>query len=142
MMIDVAENDRIEVQWRGEFTSSEANALHAQAFGTRVFGDDEWDWRSLVERHSLGWVVAREADALVGFVNVISDGFVHAWLQDTMVPSETRARGIGTRLVEAAREGAKAAGCEFLHVDFDSHLRHFYIDACGFTPTEAGLIHL
>jgi GNAT superfamily N-acetyltransferase len=142
MMIHVAEGVQVEVQWRGEFTSSEANALHAQAFETRVFGDDEWDWRSLVERHSLGWVVAREAHSLVGFVNVISDGLVHAWLQDTMVASATRERGIGTRLVGVARDGAKAAGCEWLHVDFDSHLRHFYVDACGFTPTDAGLIHL
>jgi hypothetical protein len=29
-----------------------------------------------------------------------------------------------------------------LHVDFDDHLRAFYFDACGFEPTNAGLIAL
>jgi hypothetical protein len=39
-------------------------------------------------------------------------------------------------------EGARAAGCEWLHVDFEDHLRRFYLGACGFTPTNAGLIEL
>ena len=37
---------------------------------------------------------------------------------------------------------AKAAGCEWLHVDFDDDLAPFYFDSCGFEPTRAGLIHL
>jgi hypothetical protein len=41
-----------------------------------------------------------------------------------------------------AVERARAAGCEWLHVDFEDHLRGFYFDACGFTPTNAGLIEL
>jgi hypothetical protein len=32
--------------------------------------------------------------------------------------------------------------CEWLHVDFEDHLRAFYFDACGFEPTNAGLIGL
>jgi hypothetical protein len=35
-----------------------------------------------------------------------------------------------------------AAGCEWLHVDFDDDLRGFYFDACGFVPTNAGLLSL
>jgi hypothetical protein len=27
-------------------------------------------------------------------------------------------------------------------VDFEHHLRSFYFDACGFNPTDAGLIEL
>ncbi len=129
-------------QWRGDFTSSEVNALHAEAFGTRVYDDSEWDWRGLVERHSLGWVVARDGIGLVGFVNVLWDGLVHAWLQDTMVAAAARGTGVGTSLVAHARDGAKAAGCEFLHVDFDDDLRPFYFGACGFSPTTAGLMRL
>jgi tetratricopeptide (TPR) repeat protein len=41
-----------------------------------------------------------------------------------------------------ARDGARDAGCEWLHADFDPHLRPFYFDACGFAPTDAGLIAL
>ncbi len=95
-----------------------------------------------VERHSLGWVVARDDQALVGFANVVWDGLVHAWLQDVMVATSARRRGIGVGLVSRAREGATSAGCEYLHVDFDDELRPFYFDACGFTPTNAGLIEL
>jgi GNAT superfamily N-acetyltransferase len=129
-------------QWCGEFTSSEVNALHAEAFGTRVYDDSEWDWRGQVERHSLGWVVARDGSGLVGFVNVLWDGLVHAWLQDVMVAAAARGAGVGTSLVANARDGAKAAGCEFLHVDFDDDLRPFYLGACGFSPASAGLMRL
>ena len=128
--------------WRGPFTNSELNSLHAEAFKTRLFSDDEWDWQALVSRHSLGWVVARDGDSLVGFVNVIWDGFTHAWIQDVMVSTSVGRRGIGTHLVAAARDAARAAGCEFLHVDFEADLQDFYFDACGFEPTQAGLMRL
>jgi GNAT superfamily N-acetyltransferase len=131
-----------ELVWRGEFTSTELNALHAEAFRTRLYADDEWDWWSLVNRHSLGWVVARQRAELVGFVNVVWDGLVHAWLQDTMVAAGARGGGIGTAVVAAATEGARTAGCEWLHVDFDDDVRAFYLGACGFTPASAGLLHL
>jgi GNAT superfamily N-acetyltransferase len=129
-------------EWRGRFTSAEANALHAECFGHQVLTDQEWDWRGQVDRHSLGWVAAREGGELVGFVNVAWDGVVHAFILDTMVTGGVRRHGVGTRLVEVAVEQARAAGCEWLHVDFEDHLRGFYFDACGFTPTNAGLIEL
>jgi GNAT superfamily N-acetyltransferase len=132
----------VTYQWRGGFTNIELNELHAEAFETRVFDGTEWDWKGLVTRHSLGWVVAREGDRLVGFVNVIWDGLVHAWLQDTMVAKEAGRRGVGKQLVAAARDGAREAGCEWLHVDFEDHLKPFYFDSCGFEPTNAGLIAL
>jgi GNAT superfamily N-acetyltransferase len=129
-------------EWRGAFTNQEINALHAEAFNTRMFDDSEWNWEELVHRHSLGWVIAREGAELVGFVNVLWDGLVHAWLQDTMVAASARGNGIGTQLVARARAGAKASGCEYLHVDFEDHLRPFYFGACGFAPTNAGLLSL
>jgi len=135
-------SDPTSYEWRGEFTNTELNKLHAEAFETRVFSDEEWDWRAIVERHSLGWVVARTGERLAGFVNVVSDGLVHAWIQDTMVASDARGRGIGTELVGYAARGARQAGCDWLHVDFDDDLRAFYFDSCGFRPTNAGLIQL
>jgi GNAT superfamily N-acetyltransferase len=132
----------ISYEWRGQFASAEANALHAECFDHPVLGDDEWDWKGQVEGHSLGWVCARDGERLVGFVNVAWDGVVHAFVLDTMVTRGARRQGVGTRLVEVAVREARAAGCEWLHVDFDDHLRAFYLDACGFTPTNAGLIEL
>jgi len=132
----------ISFQWRGAFGNDEVNALHAEAFGTRVYGAEEWDWRAQVDGHSLGWVVAREDGALVGFVNVPWDGLVHAWIQDTMVAERARRRGIGAELVARATRAARDAGCEWLHVDFEEHLRDFYLGSCGFQPTAAGVLEL
>ena len=137
----------VELAWRGPVTNDEANALHAEAFGTRVFSADEWNWERLLHDHSLGWVTARDGGssdgtALVGLVNVVWDGLVHAWLQDLMVATSHRHQGVGRRLVDEVTEQVRAAGCEWLHVDFDDALRAFYFDACGFTPTNAGLKHL
>jgi GNAT superfamily N-acetyltransferase len=129
----------INYEWRGEFDNRSLNVLHAEGFGHRVLDDD---WRGQVDRHSLGWVVARDAGALVGFVNVAWDGGVHAFILDTLVAARTRRQGIGVRLVAVAVEQARAAGCEWLHVDFEAELRPYYFDGCGFSPTDAGLIQL
>jgi GNAT superfamily N-acetyltransferase len=132
----------VETTWRGGFTNEEVNRLHAEAFETRLFDASDWNWQDLVRAHSLGWVTARSGSDLVGFVNVVWDGLVHAWIQDLMVAIPARHRGIGRELVRVAAEGARTAGCEWLHVDFEDHLRPFYFDACGFAPTNAGLIRL
>lgn len=133
------EPSQVHFAWRGAVTNVELNALHAEAFAHPVLADD---WEGQMERHSLGWVCARDGADLVGFVNVVWDGGVHAFILDTMVRLSHRNRGIGGALVARAAEGARAAGCEWLHVDFDPHLRGFYFEACGFRPTDAGLIAL
>jgi GNAT superfamily N-acetyltransferase len=125
--------------WRGEFTSDALNALHAEAFSHPVL---TWDWKAQVDGHSLGWVTVHDGDELVGFTNVVSDGGSHAWIQDVVVAERSRHEGIGTAMVRVAVEQARAADCEWLHVDFDDEHRAFYFDACGFTPTNAGLIEL
>ena len=85
---------------------------------------------------------ARQAGALVGFVNVAWDGAAHAFILDTVVATSVRRQGVGRGLVAHAVDHARSAGCKWLHVDFEDHLRPFYLDACGFQPTHAGLIPL
>lgn len=126
-------------QWRGAFDNAAINALHAEAFGHPVLSDD---WHAQLHRHSLGWTCAHDDSRLVGFVNVAWDGGVHAFLLDTMVAAHARHRGIGRELVAIAVRETRAAGCEWLHVDFEPELRPFYLAACGFTPTDAGLLRL
>jgi len=58
------------------------------------------------------------------------------------VSAGMRRQGVGARLVALAGQEARAAGCEWLHVDFDDNLGSFYFGACGFRPTSAGLIAL
>jgi GNAT superfamily N-acetyltransferase len=132
----------MDIAWRAPFTSTELNALHAECFETRLYSDEEWDWADLCAHHSLGWASARTSGVLVGFANVIWDGLTHAWIHNVMVAAAVRRAGIGAKLVRTARDEAKAAGCEWLHVDFEDHLRPFYLGACGFTAAQAGLIRL
>jgi GNAT superfamily N-acetyltransferase len=129
----------ITYQWRGRFADDELNALHAEGFDHRVLDDP---WNETLYRHSLGWVTARDDGGLIGFVNVAWDGGVHAFVLDTLTAVRARHRGVGRRLVEEAVAGARAAGCEWLHVDFEDDLGRFYLEACGFEPTPAGLIRL
>jgi GNAT superfamily N-acetyltransferase len=137
----LAENPRvsqsIDYRWRGPVTDAEMVALVEAHGGRAVPG-----WWDQVRPCSLGWVTARRHDGgIVGFVNVAWDGGDHAFLLDTKVASEHQRQGIGAALVGHAARHAKAAGCEWLHVDFEDHLAAFYFDACGFQPTLAGLIH-
>lgn len=128
----------IEYRWRGPVTDAEMVALVTAHGGRAVAG-----WWDQIRPHSLGWVTARQPGAgLVGFVNVAWDGGDHAFLLDTKVAGEHQRQGIGTALVGHAVRHTRAAGCEWLHVDFTEPLSAFYLDACGFRPTAAGLIHL
>jgi ribosomal protein S18 acetylase RimI-like enzyme len=131
-------SDEIEYSWRGELTDAEMVELVESHGGKPAAG--RWD---RIRPRSLGWVTAREPGGLlVGFVNVATDGGDHAFLIDTKTRGSYQRRGIGTRVVQLATQHAKAAGSEWLHVDFDPELAQFYFDACGFSPTDAGLIHL
>lgn len=132
----------IKIEWRAEFTSAEARALHADAFSTLPSHDPPQDWRAQVQDHSLGWATARRDGVLVGFLNVLWDGAGHAWLQDVMVATDARHHGVGTALVATARGEAARASCQWLHVDFAPDLRAFYLDACSFQTPEAGLLRL
>jgi GNAT superfamily N-acetyltransferase len=129
----------ISYEWRGDFSNEEVSALHAEGFGHPPLAGD---WLAQVSRHSLGWVCARSGTELAGFVNVAWDGAYHAFILDTLVTARVQRQGVGTALVDLAARKAREAGCEWLHADFEDHLRPFYFGSCGFTPTNAGLINL
>jgi GNAT superfamily N-acetyltransferase len=127
------------LEWRGSFSNHELNVLHAECFHHQLLGDDWW---AQVNRYSLGWVCLRNFEKLVGFVNVAWDGGVHAFLLDTLVASDMRRQGYGQKIVEEAIRQARSMGCEWIHVDFEPHLRNFYVDACHFRLVDAGVIRL
>ena len=135
---DFSWTDSVSYHWRGPLSDDEMVDLVCSHGG-----NPEPGWWNRVRRHSLGWVVARAEDGTVlGFVNVAWDGGVHAFLLDTKTRGTHQHRGIGTELVRQAARFAGGAGCEWLHVDFESPFGTFYYDACGFARTDAGLIHL
>ena len=105
---------------------------------------ESWEARDFQPalRRSIGHVSAYHERRLIGFVNVAGDGGLHAFLLDATVHPDFQRRGVGTQLVKEAIRLARAAGAEFLHVDFEPDLGHFYFDACGFARTDAGLMRL
>ncbi len=130
--------DVISYAWRKPVADAEMVDLVASHGGNPSAG-----WWARIRAHSLGWVSARDHNGLlVGFVNVAWDGGDHAFLIDTKTRGGYQRRGIGTELVRWAVVNAQAAGCEWLHVDFEPELARFYFDACGFGRTDAGLVHL
>jgi GNAT superfamily N-acetyltransferase len=131
---------KFDLVTRFEVDDRELSALHARAFGGDPARVQPWAMR--LERHALTWVGAFDRDRIIGFVQVAWDGGSHAFLLDAVVEPDRQQHGIGAALVEAAVGESRVAGCEWLHVDFEPHLEHFYLDKCGFQATKAGLIRL
>jgi GNAT superfamily N-acetyltransferase len=129
----------LELRTRCPLDDAELSGLHARAFrGTpRV-----QPWAERLARHSLTWVGAFDDGRMVGFANVAWDGGDHAFLLDVVVEPRRQGEGIGTAVVVEAARLAGAAGCVWLHVDFVTEHAAFYLDRCGFTRTDAGLIRL
>jgi GNAT superfamily N-acetyltransferase len=129
----------VELRVRAPVDDGELSALHARSFDADAV---VVPWSARLERHSLLWVSAEDAGRLVGFANVIGDGGRHAVLLDVVVDPAHQRQGIGTRMVESAASTAREAGCEWLHVDYEAGLADFYLRACGFDRTAAGLRRL
>jgi len=90
---------------------------------------------------AVAYLMAYDDGRLVGSVYVAWDGGQHAFLLEPTVHPEYRHRGMGRELVRRAADAARDAGCEVLHVGYEEALTPFY-EACGFTPTAAGLLRL
>ncbi len=133
----------IDYRVRPVLTNEALNALFSVEAGRPFWqvGPDESDWQGVLA-HSLVWVGAFEGEMLIGFANVAWDGRDHAFLLDPRVHPDYRHQGIGVEMVRYAANEARAAGCEWLHVDYEEALRPFYEGACGFRPTPAGLRRL
>lgn len=79
-------------------------------------------WAKRLREHSLSWVRAFDQDSLIGFVHACWDGGVHAFLLDTVVDPRYQRQGVGQNLVQSLVQQVRAAGCEWLHVDYEPHL--------------------
>lgn len=125
---------------RADLDDGELSQLHALPFGGPLHVRA---WRRQLAAHRRTWVTAHEQDGeLVGLVNVAWDGGVHAFLLDAVVRPDRQHDGLGTALARRGAAEAATAGCDWLHVDFEDRLGGFYLDACGFTSTAAGLLRL
>jgi ribosomal protein S18 acetylase RimI-like enzyme len=128
-----------EMRSRFDVDDETLSMLHDSAFGT---AGAVLPWSERLSRFSVSWVGAFDGPDLVGFVHAIWDGGHHAFLLDTVVRPAYQRRGLGGALVDQLVADVRAAGCEWLHVDYEPHLRSFYEGACGFGRTDAGLVRL
>jgi GNAT superfamily N-acetyltransferase len=106
-----------------------------------AWGSTSGDYVAAVLPRSLVHLGAYSDGRLIGFVNVAWDGGKHAFILDPSVDKDHQRQGIASRLVRDAADLARARGVDCLHADWEPHLTSFY-RACGFQPTEAGLIRL
>ena len=136
----LSQDEGVNFELNPALANAELNVLFSAGWPAWQTAPDTSDWQGVLQ-HSLAYVCAFEGDRLIGFVNVAWDGRDHAFLLDPRVHPDHRHRGIGSELVRLAADAARAAGCEWLHVDYEADLAPFY-ERCGFVPTEAGLIRL
>ena len=87
-------------------------------------------------RGSAAVVLARDGDAVVGFVTAISDGVLSASIPLLEVLPAYRGRGIGSELVR--RLLAALDGLYMIDLSCDAELEPFYA-RLGFRPLERGM---
>ncbi len=126
----------IEYKVKPSLTNEQLNNLFEISWAEFL----EKDFSKILVR-SLTFVCAFKEGKLIGFVNIAWDGDLHAFLLDTTVHPDFRKQGIGTQLVLIGIEESKKRGIEWIHVDYELKLDHFY-KKCGFKETKAGLLNL
>jgi aralkylamine N-acetyltransferase len=85
-------------------------------------------------RGSFCFMVAREADGrIVGMGRVISDGVSDAYIQDVVVLSSHRGRGIGRELMRRLTARCIAAGIHWIGLVAEPGTQAFY-QPLGFSP--------
>ena len=127
----------IEYRINPPVTNAELDQLYAVSWPNH---QPPYDFRPELAM-ALAYACAYHDGDLIGFVRLAWDGSIHAFLLEPTVRPGYRRRGIGRTLVERVVAVARERGMEWVHVDYDPELHPFY-EACGFEPTDAGLIHL
>ncbi len=72
---------------------------------------------------------------LIGTARALSDGVSDAYIQDVIVDSEFRGRGVGTRLVETVVQRLKRDGVKWIGLVAENGSEVFY-EQIGFSEME------
>lgn len=76
---------------------------------------------------------------LIGFLDVVSDGFNDAYIRDLMIAKEHQSCGLGTNLMNHALKYLKDKQIKCIQVTFDPRLTGYY-KRFGFNMIGAGII--
>lgn len=132
----MASEQDIEYRLGAAVTDEQLNGLFSESWPNYRRAS----FRSVL-KEGLTYICAFRKEQLVGYVNIAWDGRSHAFVLDPTVHPLCRQQGIGRQLVMRGIAAAKEAGVEWVHVDFEPHLREFYRQ-CGFQASEAGVINV
>jgi ribosomal protein S18 acetylase RimI-like enzyme len=94
---------------------------------------------SEIKEHLFTYFTARINGELIGYINVLSDGYVDAYLQDLMVHPEYQNEGIGSELLKRAIKYLQRNKIKAIQVIFGPELEGFY-KKFGFHIVKAGII--
>ena len=71
-------------------------------------------------------IAVYEKEALIGYIDCVSNGVTDAYIQDLMVRPDYQGRGIGTDLMEKMIDYLKNKHIYMISVVFDESLKAFY----------------
>ena len=86
---------------------------------------------------SLRVITARDGNKLIGLVRAVGDGLTIVYIQDILVHSEYKRRGIGSKLIELLCSAFKEVRQKVLLTDDNPETRGFY-EALGFRACDEG----
>ena len=82
-------------------------------------------------------IAVYEKEALIGFIDCVSNGVTDAYIQDLMVHPDYQGRGIGTDLMKKMIDYLKKKHIYMISVVFEEKLKPFY-EKFGFSSKLSG----
>ena len=127
--METSTTDGITYEFVTELEEAELNDLYNDA-GWTLYTNDIGRLREAVSNSLLN-VAARDGNELIGFIRCVGDGRTIVYIQDILVLSRYKRRGIGTRLIEIVLKKFSDVRQIVLITDEDEVTKNFY-EAVGF----------
>lgn len=127
--------NNITYKFNNKFTENEIKNLYDNA-GWISYTNDLPKLMKAMER-SLLVVSAWDDEKLVGLIRVVGDGLIIVYIQDILVLSQYKRKGIGSRLLSYVLDNYKDVRQKVLLTDDSDSTRGFY-EANGFVSSEKG----
>lgn len=128
----MGDHDGITVSLTKHVPADQQMALYLQA-GWVDANDDHADLRALVVGSFLVAAAFDSNGMLCGMGRVISDGSSDCYIQDVVVRTDVRGRGVGSRIVSLLADEARSRGLRWIGLVAAPGTTPFY-ESLGFRP--------